>query len=225
MISARTFDNIYAMCKIKDTGICFGGMQVIFTGDFFQLPPVPSPEYNDDGKYCFESKYFWKAFPHRVLLSQIIRQSELPLIKAVNEIYQGELTPESLDFIMRLNRPLHEGAGHSFKLFSKNEYVDDFNRSCLLDFPGDIHEFLSLDTGSDLSKLSKITAPHTLWLKKGCPVTLLRNLSDSLVNGLCGTVEDIDQAGPVIRFQSLDMVTRVPKVKFSGNYIHQQISW
>ena len=80
----------------------FRGHASNFVGDFFQLPPLPSPEYNDDGKDCFDIKKFQRSFPNRVELSQIVRQREEQLMKAVNEIYHGDLTPECQDFIMKL---------------------------------------------------------------------------------------------------------------------------
>jgi len=35
----------------------FGKMQVIVSGDFFQLPPVPNSWYNDAGDFAF--RYMW----------------------------------------------------------------------------------------------------------------------------------------------------------------------
>ena len=177
---------------------------------------MPNPEFYDEGNYCFESDHFGRTFPHRIILTSIIRQRDPELINVVSQIYHGELTQESQEFIRKLSRPLealnNEGEMDSVKLFSKNEFVDDCNRDCILEYPGQMYEYLSKDYGYD-TKLSTLTVQHCICLKKGCPVTSLRNLSSSLVNGLCGT---IDEEGPVIRFPTLNVVTRVPKVKFSG---------
>ena len=32
----------------------FGGIQLIFTGDFFQLPPIPDPDDPTSGEFCFQ---------------------------------------------------------------------------------------------------------------------------------------------------------------------------
>ena len=45
---------------------------------------------------------------------------------------------------------------------------------------------------------------------------LLRNLSDKLVNGLCGQVCDITEEGPVIEFPSLNVKIPIVKIRFSG---------
>lgn len=57
----------------------------------------------------------------------------------------------------------------------------------LMDFVGDKQVYNSIDEG-DISKLEKIPVPKQLHLKIGCPIMLLKNLSEQLVNGLRGTV-------------------------------------
>lgn len=100
-------------------------MQLIFVGDFYQLPPVPNKEYDDKGKFCFESEDFSSVFPHSIVLKNITRQKEEQLIKAVNNIYKGNLITETRQPLERfLQTPI-----------PSNWYVDDYNRSCILNFP------------------------------------------------------------------------------------------
>lgn len=49
-----------------------------------------------------------------------------------------------------------------------------------------------------------------------CPVILLANLSDVLVNGLRGTVTGLEDAGPVINFPSLNIVHHMKPFFFRG---------
>ena len=46
-------------------------LQVIASGDFKQLPPVPNIFQQDGGEYCFESPIFGKVFPHHINLKQV----------------------------------------------------------------------------------------------------------------------------------------------------------
>jgi ATP-dependent DNA helicase PIF1 len=148
MISKQVFDSVNNVCKIKDPSRDFGGIQIIFCGDFLQLPPVASPSYGDEGKYCFESDNFKKTFPHRVILTDIVRQSEEQFITAINEVCNGVISLESENFISKLNRHLDVQEGsRTVKLFAKNDLADDYNRKCLLEFPGNVYEFKSTDQG------------------------------------------------------------------------------
>ena len=60
--------------------------------------------------------------------------------------------------------------------------------------------YKSRDEG-DPKYLKKITAPKTLILKVGCPVILLRNISPTLVNGLRGHVNRLEEDGPTVSFE------------------------
>lgn len=142
MISLRTFDTIEQVCKMKDPCALWGGIQLIFCGDFYQLPPVPNKYYGDEGKYCFESKNFANVFPHRVVLRENLRQKDEKLIKAIAEVYSGNLSIESEVFINSLSAPLQLTKGtESVKLYSRNDLVDDYNRKCILNYPGNLYEF------------------------------------------------------------------------------------
>ena len=65
--------------------------------------------------------------------------------------------------------------------------------------PGNVKEYTSIDTGK-AALLHKNPAPSVLWLKRGCPVILLRNMSDTLTNGSLGVVQDMDEDGPLVYF-------------------------
>ena len=91
-------------------------------------------------------------------------------------------------------------------------------KQCILQAESQLYEYRAEDDG-DVQHLSKVLAPPTLWLKKDCPVVLLRNLSDKLVNGLIGKVVSCGDDGPVVNFPSIDVTTKLEKINFSGNYL------
>jgi ATP-dependent DNA helicase PIF1 len=84
MVSARTFEIINAVCQLKNEKLKFGGIQVIFCGDFYQLPPVANTLYQDTGKYCFESEIFTDIFVHRVVLSNNTRTDDERLVRTIH---------------------------------------------------------------------------------------------------------------------------------------------
>lgn len=217
MISERTFESLYNICSMKDPTKVFGGIQVIFCGDFLQLPPVPNKRYNDDGSYCFQSQHFQDVFPHRVTLTENVRQNnDANFVKILSEIYKGALSQEALTFFDHIKRPLPDDCD-SIKLFSTNSLVDEFNRKCLLSQDGDLYEFNACDSGI-LAELKDLTVPKVLWVKVGCPVILLRNLSNTLVNGLRGTLMAVNDTELTIRFPTLELTTDIQKCNFTGGF-------
>ena len=57
-ISLNTFNNIAEICRIvRKSSAAFGGMQIILSGDFYQLPPVPDMGHGDSGAFLFSSPF------------------------------------------------------------------------------------------------------------------------------------------------------------------------
>ena len=216
MISERTFDSIKSVCELKHPTKIFGGIQIILSGDFFQLPPVPNKRYNDDGRYCFQSKYFQNVFPHKVTLTENVRQNEHLFVKVLSEMYQGNISESGAMFMNSVKRALPTDCDtDSIKLFSTNLLVDEYNRRCLLKCRGDMYEFKATDSG-DTTELKNLTAPSTLWLKFRCPVILLRNLSNTLVNGLRGILIDATDTLLTLNFPTLNKTISIHKEAFTG---------
>lgn len=218
MMSKKIFETLIEVCSIRKPASLCSSMQLILSGDFLQLPPVANSLYNDEGRYCFESSLFSKIIPHRVILTDVIRQSDSHLIKAIHEISNGNVSQETNNFILSLDRNLSHELDEGVKLFSTNDLVNNYNRQAILKFRGDLFEFQSEDTGQ-YKYLESIVAPKILWAKIGCPVILLRNLSDKLVNGLKGYVVDITPEGPVVQFPTIGITTQLNHVSFSGKLI------
>ncbi|KAL3891280.1 hypothetical protein ACJMK2_003544 [Sinanodonta woodiana] len=107
MLSLIHFEQIEYVCRtIKHKDLYFGGIQVIASGEFFQLPPVPNPLTSDSGEYCFKSNIFAMVFGHKIVLDEVIRQDELDFIKAINGVSKGEIPEDTKNLILRLQRPL-----------------------------------------------------------------------------------------------------------------------
>ncbi|WAR18199.1 PIF1-like protein [Mya arenaria] len=143
-------------------------------------------------------------FSHKIVLNDNVRTKDEQLMKLITEVFSGGISADSEKFLASLKRPLPVyQASDSIKLFAKNDLVDDFNRTSLLDYPGDLYQFKSTDS-EDISGIRTIPAPEILWVKVGCPVILLQNLSDKLVNGLVGRIHSISvETGPVVEFATI----------------------
>jgi hypothetical protein len=62
--------------KGRGNSFPFGGAQIILSGDFNQLTPVPNVRYDDPGEIVITYEHFRDLIPHHFILSKVFRQSE-----------------------------------------------------------------------------------------------------------------------------------------------------
>ena len=75
--------------------IPFGGLQVIFSGDFYQLPPVMSQDDEKEASmFCFEHPLWYQLFPqeNQIILKSIFRQNEEQFLKVLKYVRRGKIT-------------------------------------------------------------------------------------------------------------------------------------
>jgi ATP-dependent DNA helicase PIF1 len=74
----------------------FGGIQVIFSGDFHQLSPVGNSQEPDTCRYCFESELWNTIFKNQIIFDTVFRQTDDTYIKILSQIRNGRLTKSSV---------------------------------------------------------------------------------------------------------------------------------
>jgi ATP-dependent DNA helicase PIF1 len=103
MMSKKIFNLLNEIGKLtRLSQLPFGGIQVIFTGDFFQLPPVGNNVDDLDTEYfCFESESWREVFKleNHIELTTIFRQKDLDYIQILNEIRKGELSEKNIKIL------------------------------------------------------------------------------------------------------------------------------
>lgn len=106
----------------------FGGLQLVLTGDFCQLPPVIKGDIVGP-RFIFEMP-LWKSVIHKTIyLQKIVRQSDPVFQRVLNEARLGVLSPESIhELEMRLGLPWQENEIRPTLLFTRNAEVDEVNR-------------------------------------------------------------------------------------------------
>ena len=73
----------------------FGGLQVIFSGDFYQLPPVNSGNEGPEASmFCFENQLWFELFPkeNNIVLDTIFRQKDEKFLKVLNYVREGRIS-------------------------------------------------------------------------------------------------------------------------------------
>lgn len=80
MIDGRLFDKLECLGRrIRENGQPFGGIQLILSGDFFQLPPVPektSIGQKIPPQFTFEAESWNECITRMIVLRQVFRQTE-----------------------------------------------------------------------------------------------------------------------------------------------------
>lgn len=144
MLNIETFEYIDEVLKIiRESVEPFGGIQVLFIGDFYQLPPVEvtalnnqNTEYSlfDDNtffqperRFCFESP-LWEEFKLKnVILKQNYRQSEKDFIKALSDMRTNQLTQDDIKLLQTRETNLDTFETNMLHIFSTNFEADRYN--------------------------------------------------------------------------------------------------
>lgn len=199
MMSLKLFEDLEFLCRhIKDSEKYFGGMQVIGVGDFYQLPPVPDHNTQDSGEFCFRSPLFHLVFPHTMILTEVVRQQEIDFIKAIHETSIGSCSTETRQLLHRLSRKLPPGET-PIRLCGRRFDCEIHNATKLMELDGDLFTYKAISEGKS-NEMNKFVVPEVLYLKIGCPVLLVKNLSDKLVNGLRGMVRQCQADSVIVEF-------------------------
>ncbi|KAG0601460.1 hypothetical protein M758_11G113000 [Ceratodon purpureus] len=150
MVSAEMLEYLeQTITKIRTTSMevpqPFGGLQVIFAGDFFQLQPVqerPNPRISNqflNRGLAFEAPVWHRANLETVILKNIFRQGDGNFVKMLNGIRTGENPAALEDIAKQCSRELYEVAGiKPTVLYSKNKDADDYNLKELNALPDEV---------------------------------------------------------------------------------------
>lgn len=195
MVDGDLFDKLEQIARtIRNNGRPFGGIQLVITGDFFQLPPVP--ESGRQAKFAFDAGTWTTSIEHTIGLHRVFRQKDPVFANMLNEMREGRLSQDSIARFRKLERPLPEAENNieATELFPTRPEVDRANTLRMKQLHGTEQYFESKDGGTAPTKeqrdrlLQHCMVPDRIVLKKGAQVMLVKNMDDTLVNGSLGRV-------------------------------------
>lgn len=192
MIDGKLFTKIDEVAKIiRNNQRPFGGIQVVCSGDFYQLPPV---SMDNTAQYCFQSPSWIRAIKRTFILTRVFRQKgDNELISMLNALRDGSLDPAMIDNFHKLRRKVIYTDGiEPTELFPTRQEVKRANESRLHQLPGRLATFMAMDNDKNpqLKRLfENLMCEERLDLKEGAQVMYLKNHPEStVVNGSIGTV-------------------------------------
>ena len=99
MMSKKYFDILDSVGKIiRKNDKPFGGIQLLFSGDFYQLPPVGDNDI-DSSKFCFESNNWKETFNALIELQKIYRQKDEKYMKILRHVRNGQISKKTYDIL------------------------------------------------------------------------------------------------------------------------------
>jgi len=198
--------------NFKGVNAPFGGLQVIFCGDFFQLPPV-SRSGEPPASFAYEAQV-WQDLDLKICyLEEQWRQKDQAYLKLLSAIRSGEMETEAIELLQsRFGQTIE--AVDPTRLYTHNADVDVENERELAKIDGHLVELAMRATGREnLSAILKkgCLAPENLRLKKGAKVMFVKNNFEvGYVNGTLGVVEECDYFGVKVRVRSGKLIKVEP---------------
>lgn len=208
MISGKAITLASRICKeIRQDKSFFGGIRVIFVGDFFQLAPFSD---NSNIDWAFLSEEWKNAKIKKIELKEIMRTSDKKMLKVLENVRKGKINKTVENF---LNDHLYKKDIKTFDgtiIFSRNYEVDSYNQKKLDEINEQLINIKTIYAGEEknIAKMKEnLIIDNELLLKKGAFVmTRVNNFNEGYVNGTTGYVTQI----------SNDFITIK---KMDGNYI------
>lgn len=178
----------------------FGGVQMLFIGDLFQLPPVVQEEEWKTLRPFYTSPFFFhaqalqQAPPLYLELKKIYRQSDEAFIDLLNKLRNNKVQQEDLQLLQQFYKPdfKPETKGEYIILTTHNAKADVINQEELRKLPGKSYTF-SAETEGDFNEKA-VPAEKRLQLKEGAQIMFIRNDKGEerrYFNGKTGTVKKI----------------------------------
>lgn len=202
MISPDLFDKLEEIARIiRANDKPFGGIQIVITGDFFQLPVVKCE------RFCFESKSWHKVIEHSVNLTEIIRQKDPVFQALLNQVRYGFISDSNSELLdSRVEVELKNDAGiEPTILYAKNIDVDNLNKQKLQELISKDKvytynaNYVNRNLGTTPQEYTKQlenfqkyekNIPNKIFLAKGAQVIFKKNIDDEVANGTRGVVID-----------------------------------
>ncbi len=207
MLSPQLFEKLeYIARDMRSNNKPFGGIQLILSGDFCQLPCVDNPDF------CFECDAWAKCVTNTIYLRQIMRQLDTGFQTILNDVRMGKLCEDSKQKLQsRVGVKLHNELGiEPTKIFPTNAQSAKVNEAELMKLykNGHVNSYeMNIECENDDIKekfLRNSVVEETVTLCEGAQVMLLFNMDidSELVNGSRGVVTGFtkEDSLPIVKF-------------------------
>jgi ATP-dependent DNA helicase PIF1 len=216
MVRAEMIDHIDRFLRInRDDYRPFGGVQVVFFGDLFQLPPVVStPEEQHFFQTYYETPYFFSAkifkdspallydkFEMEMLeLKKVYRQEARHFVRLLDAVRLGTIDYDDLEDLNERHQPNFNEKDYFITLSPRNAVVDEINSRELRNLPIGEYSYTAEINGA--FDMRQFPTEGVLRLKLGAQVMFVKNdPKREYVNGTIGKVVRLTPENIVVQVE------------------------
>lgn len=202
MMNIELIEKINDLLKmIKNSPKIFGGLKVIFVGDFCQLPPV-------EGGFCFQSDIWNELQLKTVVLNEIIRQSEdYDFQIMLEEIRRGICSEKTENILLSLKNTTFDNDIKPTRIYPLNNDVIKINNE-------EFNKLLKIKKNIKIYKANcnkpKINLnEYDITLIEGAQIMITRNIDvlNGIVNGTRGIIYKLEESTIQIKLKEGNIIT------------------
>ncbi len=241
MLHASQLDMVERVCRrFKRNDKPFGGLQVILSGDFFQLPPINKSGNENESGMIFNSKAWQILNPAICYIEEQHRQEDDTLSEILNSIRTNSIEEKHYELLQsRIGAKLKNDV-KATKLYTHNINVDDINNIelSLIENEERVSHMTSMGPEMLTDILKKSCLAHEkLKLKIGAEIMCIKNnFEEGYVNGSRGKIIGFNKENsyPIIELYNGKKITLKPelwaieedgKIKASLSQIPLRLAW
>lgn len=201
MVRADMLDNIDHFLRVnRDSPLPFGGIQMVFIGDLFQIPPVVSQAF--EKQYIsekFETPYFFSSNVLKnndiqliyIELHEVFRQVDRTFINLLESIRMNEMDWDQLQELNARHKPEFIKEGNYITLCSRNLLANKINNEKLDEIDSGVFSYEAMIEGEFPESI--FPTDPVLTLKVGAQIIFIRNdIDKKYVNGTIGKISYLD---------------------------------
>lgn len=201
MVRADILDRIDRFLQLnRSNTLPFGGVQVVFFGDLYQLPPVVRREdaevlyqWGYESPFFFSAKILQPPFKYQIVeLNEVYRQKDRKFLSLLHDIRMNRADQDCLDLLNERVKPLKVLEAFQLVLAARNAKVDAINRHKLEQLP--TKDLVYQAEVSGTFNANSYPTDQLLRLRVGAQVMFIRNDPEgAFVNGTLGQVVSADE--------------------------------
>jgi ATP-dependent exoDNAse (exonuclease V) alpha subunit len=216
MLHDFRLDMVDEACRlVRRKDVPFGGIQLIMSGDFFQLPPINRGDSRAGG-FVVHSTAWRELDPTICYLQEQHRQDDTELLGILNALRAGNIRRHHAQALLDRQEVKPPEGVVLTELHTVNIDVDRINDIKLEALAGDEVSYTETTTGAAnyVESLQRsVLAPEVLRLRLGALVMAVKNTTDrKYANGSIGTVVEFEKQTdyPVVEYRNGNRVTMRP---------------